>query len=82
MWIIIVKIFCIYGYLFILKEKLEIWNKSTATRVQFDMEFLSSDGMLASMAPPKDIGISPPPDGGPVILFWLFGETKLLLSVA
>ena len=50
-------------------KRLKIRNKSTTTRVQFDMEFLSSDGMLASIAPPKDIGISPPPDGGPVILF-------------
>ncbi len=35
---------------------------------QFDMEFRSSVAMSASIAPPKDIGMSLPP-GGPVILF-------------
>ena len=33
-------------------------------RSQFDMEFRSSDGISASIAPPKDIGISLPPAGG------------------
>ena len=61
-------------------SKFFIYLKSVKNKPQFDIELRSSVGTLASIAPPNDIGMSPP--GGLVILLELFGDTPLELSVA